>query len=73
MLESGIQKAVRLAGNQSALGRLLKMTPQAIQRWVAQGRPSAKGCARVESCLHGQVTKAELYPAMFGPTPFAPA
>jgi DNA-binding transcriptional regulator YdaS (Cro superfamily) len=62
MVESGIAKAVRLAKGQSALARLLKCSPQCVQRWVAQGRPSPKSCAGIEKVLNGRVTRAELHP-----------
>jgi DNA-binding transcriptional regulator YdaS (Cro superfamily) len=70
MVESGIAKAVRLAKGQSALARLLKCSPQCVQRWVKQGWPSLKGCARIEEVLNGRVTRAELHP-MFAPLKLA--
>lgn len=68
-METGIAKAVRIAGSQSALGRLLGLTPQAIQKWVADGLVPAKHCGKIESLLEGQVTRSELNPVLFGEAP----
>lgn len=68
-MENGIQKAVRLAGSQSALARLCKLTPQAVQKWVDQGYVPSERCREVESALDKQVTRYELNPETFGPAP----
>lgn len=68
-METGIAKAVRLAGSQTALGTLLGLTPQAIQKWVAQGLVPGERCREVETLLHGEVTRYELNPAVFGEAP----
>ncbi|WP_426106423.1 YdaS family helix-turn-helix protein [Massilia sp. TSP1-1-2] len=70
MLESGIAKAVRLAESQSALARLIKCTPQCVQRWVTRGWPSPAGSQKIEAALQGRVTRAELNP-VFAPMTFA--
>jgi DNA-binding transcriptional regulator YdaS (Cro superfamily) len=68
-MESGIQKAVRLAESQSNLGRLIDRTAQCVQRWVANGKPSQKGALLIEKALAGRVTRAELLPELFAPLP----
>lgn len=68
-MESGIQKAVRLANGQSNLGRRIKRTAQCVQRWVAKGKPSQEGALLIERALGGQVTRAELLPELFAPIP----
>lgn len=68
-METGISKAVRLAGSQTALGKLLGLTPQAIQKWEAQGFAPGDRCRDVETVLGGQVTRYELNPAVFGDGP----
>lgn len=68
-METGIAKAIRIANGQSALGRLLGLTPQAIQKWEAQGYVPAERCREVETKLGGQVTRYELNPAVFGDVP----
>ncbi|TWI69031.1 YdaS antitoxin of YdaST toxin-antitoxin system [Pseudoduganella lurida] len=68
-METGIAKAIRIAGSQTALGNLLGLTPQAIQKWAAQGAVPGERCRDVESVLDGQVTRYELNPAVFGEAP----
>ncbi|ATQ79272.1 chaperone (plasmid) [Massilia violaceinigra] len=65
--ETGIAFAVRLCGTQSALARLIKHTPQAVQRWMAAGKPSKVGCKLIALALGGKVTRAQLDPDLFGP------
>jgi len=71
-METGIAKAIRLAGSQTALGNLLGLTPQAIQKWAAQGSVPGERCREVESKLDGQVTRYELNPSVFGDPPTKP-
>lgn len=68
-METGIAKAIRIAGSQTALGNLIGLTPQAIQKWAAQGAVPADRCREVETKLNGQVTRYELNPAVFGEAP----
>jgi DNA-binding transcriptional regulator YdaS (Cro superfamily) len=68
-METGIAKAIRLAGSQTALGNLLGLTPQAIQKWAAQGTVPGDRCREVETKLNGQVTRYELNPTVFGDPP----
>ena len=68
-METGIAKAIRLVGSQTALGNLLGLTPQAIQKWAAQGTVPGERCREVETKLNGQVTRYELNPAVFGDPP----
>jgi len=68
-METGIAKAIRIAGSQTALGSLLGLTPQAIQKWAAQGSVPGERCREVEAKLNGQVTRYELNRAVFGDPP----
>jgi DNA-binding transcriptional regulator YdaS (Cro superfamily) len=68
-METGIAKAIRLAGSQTALGNLIKLTPQAIQKWAAQGVVPGERCREIEALFDGQVTRYELNPAVFGEAP----
>lgn len=69
IMETGIAKAIRLAGSQTALGKLVGRTPQAIQKWAAQGYVPSDRCREVETKLNGQVTRYELNPSVFGDDP----
>lgn len=68
-METGIAKAIRLAGSQSALARMVNRSPQAVQKWGTQGFVPGERCRDVESALEGQVTRYELNPAVFGADP----
>lgn len=75
-MENGYEKAVRLAGGPAKLAALLsegkpdgeKTTPQAVCNWKRRGVP-VRQCPEVERVLEGQVTCAELCPAVFGKSP----
>ncbi|WP_211475128.1 transcriptional regulator [Collimonas humicola] len=66
IMERGIAKAVRLAGSQTALGKLVRVSPQAVQKWVARGIVPARRCRVVEKALSGAVTRYELNEEAFG-------
>jgi DNA-binding transcriptional regulator YdaS (Cro superfamily) len=68
-METGIAKAIRLAGSQTALGNLLGLTPQAIQKWATQGVVPGDRCREVEEKLNGKVTRYELNSTVFGDDP----
>ncbi len=68
-MENGITKAIRLAGSQTALGNLVGLTPQAIQKWAAQGLVPGDRCRQIEESLNGEVTRYELNPTVFGDAP----
>jgi DNA-binding transcriptional regulator YdaS (Cro superfamily) len=70
-METGIEKAVRLAGSQTALAGRLHVTPQAVQKWVAQGVVPGDRCRGIEHELQGAVTRYELNPLIFGDAPSA--
>ena len=65
-MENGIAKAIRLAGSQTALGKLVGLSPQAVQKWAARGFVPGDMCREVEAALYGQVTRYELNPRVFG-------
>ena len=65
-MELGIVKAVRLAGSQTALAKLIGVSPQAVQRWVEQGFAPARRCRLIEQKLSGAVTRYELSQEVFG-------
>jgi len=63
-METPIEKAVRLAGNQSALARAVGVSPQAVQQWVESGRVSHTKVIAVEAAtgVHRSELRADLYP-----------
>jgi DNA-binding transcriptional regulator YdaS (Cro superfamily) len=65
--ERGIDIAIRLAGDQSALARKLGVKPQTVQKWVTQGKPTPKGCLQIETLYGDACTRAMLDPELFGP------
>lgn len=65
-MEIGIEKAVRLAGSQTALAKLIGVSPQAVQKWVEQGFAPARRCRPIEQKLSGAVTRYELSEEVFG-------
>ncbi|MFJ2989917.1 transcriptional regulator [Collimonas sp. NPDC087041] len=66
-MEIGINKAVRVAGSQTALGKLLGVSPQAVQKWVGMGVVPPRRCREIEEKLFGAVTRYELNEGAFGP------
>ncbi|WDZ97955.1 YdaS family helix-turn-helix protein [Herbaspirillum sp. WKF16] len=74
--ETGIATAVRLAGSQTALARGITqiaeargasgVTPQAVQKWVAQGFAPPERCREIEDFLDMRVTRYRLNPGVFG-------
>lgn len=70
-METGIAKAIRIAGSQTALGGLVGLSPQAIQKWAKEGLVPGERCREVESLLGGEVTRYELNPVVFGTQPAA--
>ena len=36
-MKTGLEKAIDLAGGQTAIANIVGLTPQAIQKWVANG------------------------------------
>ena len=62
-METPIEKAVRLAGHQSALARAVNVSPQAVQQWVESGRVSHKKVIDVERATG--VSRAELRPDLY--------
>jgi len=76
MTESPLEKAVRLAGGQSALGR--KATPHAVSgkkltqgmvwKWLNQAKelvPSPEWVIPIELATDGEVTRYELRPDLY--------
>ena len=63
MRNSTIEKAVVAYGGQSALARVVGVTPQAVQRWCSVGEAPVERCAAIEQATGGRVTRKDLRPA----------
>ena len=67
--ESGIAVAVRLAGSQTALARLIGVSPQAVQKWVSARCVPPGRCLAIERVLNRRVDRYALNPRVFGKPP----
>jgi len=63
MEELPICRAAKAAGGQSALARLLKVTPQAVQKMCASGRVPAERVLEIEKATG--VSRHELRPDIY--------
>lgn len=66
-MNSGLEKALRLAGGQTALANIVGLTPQAVQKWVSLGSfPRTEWTGEtgyiglIEKQFQGEVTREEL-------------
>ena len=59
----GIEKAVAVTGSQSALARLLKVTPQSVQEWVMRRQPPAERVLAIEEATG--VSRHDLRPDLY--------
>lgn len=62
-----MEKAIELAGNQTALGALIGRDQTTISTWLVNkdGRVPASAAKDIEKALNGQITRAELRPDIF--------
>lgn len=67
--ETPIQKAIRIAGGQAAMARLLGVKPQHVQAYVKYNRAAAKRVLDIERACGGEVSRYELRPDIYGPPP----
>ncbi|MBA6142313.1 helix-turn-helix domain-containing protein [Pseudomonas juntendi] len=63
MTELPICRAAKVAGGQSALARILKVTPQAVQKMCASGRVPAERVLEIEKATG--VSRHELRPDIY--------
>lgn len=47
LMKLSLEKAISIAGGQTALAGLVDVTPQAVQQWVKQGHVSRKSAKPV--------------------------
>ncbi|MCL8299412.1 MULTISPECIES: transcriptional regulator [Pseudomonas] len=63
MTELPICRAAKAAGGQSALARILKVTPQAVQKMCASGRVPAERVLEIEKATG--ISRHELRPDIY--------
>jgi len=64
--ESAISKACRLLGGQAALAKAIGISPQAVHKWLTNGKPPAERVLQIEKAVKGKVSRYELRPDVFG-------
>lgn len=63
MKTNSIAKASEILGGQSALARILSVSPPTINQWIKGLRPiPVERCSAIERATNGQVTRQELRP-----------
>jgi DNA-binding transcriptional regulator YdaS (Cro superfamily) len=64
-----VKKAVDLLDSQANLARVCGQPPQAVTRWLREGRVPAKYAPLIEAATDGAVTRHDLRPDIFGAAP----
>ena len=62
-MTTAIHRACEAAGSQSALARMLEVTPQAVQSWCATGRVPAERVISIEAATG--ISRHELRPDLY--------
>jgi DNA-binding transcriptional regulator YdaS (Cro superfamily) len=70
-MDNAINKAIKLAGSQSALARVVGISPQAIGLQIRAGCIHPKHCLTIEKAFPGEISRYELNPLHFGTEPKA--
>jgi DNA-binding transcriptional regulator YdaS (Cro superfamily) len=65
-MDDRIYKAIKLAGTQSKLAKVLGISPQALSKQISKGVILPKHCIALEKLYPGQITRYELNPEHFG-------
>lgn len=65
---SAFERAIKIAGGQSALSRKIGRSQSVISYWVTRrgGLVPAEVCADIEAAVDGAVTRQDLRPDVFG-------
>jgi DNA-binding transcriptional regulator YdaS (Cro superfamily) len=71
MGETPLEKAVRITGGQSQLARRIggKVRQGYVWKWLRRGYAPAEHALAIERATQGAVTRYELRPDVFGPSP----
>ncbi|WP_120430186.1 transcriptional regulator [Acinetobacter baylyi] len=59
--KNAFKKAIKIAGNKSALARRIGVTPWALSKWNVEKIPEER-CEKIEEVTQGQVKAEELRP-----------
>lgn len=71
-MQNAIEKAIKLAGSQTKLAKILHITPQALNNQIrAKGKILPVHCIAIEKHFEGAITRYELDPEHFGAGPSA--
>lgn len=62
-----IQMAVKVAGGQRKLARLINVSSSHVHKMVKTGRVPAEQCRKIEAATGGKVTAEQLRPDIFQP------
>ena len=63
---SAIQKACQIVGGQSALARIISVTPPTVNQWICEKRSvSARLAVAIEGATSGKVSRKDLRPNDF--------
>jgi len=63
---SAIEEAAQIVGSQSELARILGVSPQAVQQWVAINHVPAKRVRDIVKSTGGKITASDLRPDLWG-------
>lgn len=66
-VDSPLQRAVKIVGGQSALGRAVGVSQQAVWNWLRMPQVPAEYAPKIEAATDGQVTRSDLRPDLWPP------
>lgn len=71
MKQSPLERAIELAGGQAALAARIKRQQGHIHYWLRRAKAGVPPSAAIdiENALHGEITRHDLRPDIFGPAP----
>lgn len=64
-MNKALNQAIKLAGSQTSLARMLNVKPQTVQHWSKIGIVPPVRAVQIESVLEGRVTRSMLRPDLF--------
>ena len=61
-----LERAIQIAGGQTAIARICEVSPQAVHKWIRKGRVPSHQCLKIELATHSEVSRFVLRPDVFG-------